>query len=141
MLITIIACSNSQRKMVLSQEFHMYQYYLYQLKTLFVFLINRKMRLRVLQISSRNPLMLILMETSLIMRNDLVLKRKKKKILLKRKILNRKNQKMNLIMQTKRNRKKKKKLLPLVHRSQSETRKGRTRNVEERVLFQFNLYS
>ena len=49
--------------------------------------------------------------------------------------------KMNLIMQTKRNRKKKKKLLPLVHRSQSETRERRTRNVEERVLFQFNLYS
>ena len=60
------------------------------------------------------------------------------KMLLKSKFPHRK---MNLIMQTKRNRKKKKKLLPLVHRSQSETRKGRTRNVEERVLFQFNLYS
>ena len=49
--------------------------------------------------------------------------------------------KMKLIMQTKRNRKKKKKVLLLAHRSQSETRERRTRNVEESVLFQFNPYS
>ena len=50
--------------------------------------------------------------------------------------------KMKLIMQTKRNTKKKKKeLLLLVHRSQSETRERRTRNVEDSVLFQFNPYS
>jgi hypothetical protein len=49
--------------------------------------------------------------------------------------------KTNLIMETKRNRKKKKRGLPSAHRSQSETRERRTRNVEESVVFQFNPYS
>ena len=51
--------------------------------------------------------------------------------------------KMNLMQMKRRSRKKKKRLQlqPLAHRSQSETRERRTRNVEERVLLQFNPYS